>query len=107
VVSVTPGRTSFTFTVVSNGYFDAPGSQITFSLSQSRGDLYLTQHAEAKHSKIAVQVMGALQYTRSVWLEQAHNLRTLLGVQPSRPSVNWANPLDWIDLVGGNWDHWF
>jgi hypothetical protein len=39
--------TSFTITVDSTGYFDAPGSNITFTIAEAYGQVYLTQRGIA------------------------------------------------------------
>jgi RHS repeat-associated protein len=92
-VRVTTRQTSFTFTVVSGGYFDSPGSQITFSLSQHGGELYLTQQAQAHGSTILVQLADLFGYPESVWQRQALNLQRLLGIAPIDPRWPPARPL--------------
>jgi len=71
-------RTSFTFTVISNGYFDAPGSHIIFSLSQSQGYLYLSQRAEGYDSSLSGLAGAYSGFAEFTWNRQAANLRTLL-----------------------------
>ncbi len=75
-VSTTP--TSFTFTVISTGYFDSPGSHITFAITQRSGYLYLSQHGVGYNSTWEGLVGGYLGFAEYDWERQAQNLRTLL-----------------------------
>lgn len=100
-VSVDTTPTSFTFTVISSEYFDAPGAKISFSVANSNGELYLHQDAVARDTKLLAFLGVKAGYTRLVWDEQAHNLRQRLDVQ--RP-IHWTSPNDLADLVAGNWD---
>lgn len=104
VVRVSVTTTSFTFTVVSKNYFDEPGSQITFALSQHNGYLYLTQHAKGE---IASAFGGAGvygQFARYTWSQQAQNLRTMLAANyidshyPQNPDG--PRPLYWLGDSG-------
>lgn len=74
--------TSFTFTVTSNGYFDAAGSHITFSLSSRSGELYLSQNGDARNPNVFSTVGFDIGYIKYTWQQQANNLKTLLGVNP-------------------------
>jgi hypothetical protein len=71
VENVTP--TSFTFDVVSKGYFDPPGSTITFSTHESHGEVYLQQHAVADGAGIASNIIGP-ELAEITWESQAANL---------------------------------
>jgi hypothetical protein len=73
-----PGPTSFRFTVVSNDYFDLPGGTITFSLSQSHGSLYLSQHAEAKRGTFFGWAGVHARKAKETWILQGDNLRRIL-----------------------------
>ncbi|WP_245828191.1 RHS repeat-associated core domain-containing protein [Micromonospora avicenniae] len=106
-VYVTTTDTSVKFTVVSDKYFDARGSTITFSVVEKKGDLYLSQHAEASETKLAAGIGVKAGYARQNWNDQAHNLRVLLRSTPSHPSIDWTSPTDLTDLATGNWHHWF
>jgi hypothetical protein len=77
-----PSPASFRFTVISHRYFDAPGSTITFSLGQSGGILYLSQHGISRNTRLIPEIAIYLGYTESVWQQQARNLQYLLGVEP-------------------------
>jgi RHS repeat-associated protein len=73
-----PSNTSFKFTVTQKGYFDAPGSTITFSLYEKNGNLYLHQHGIALNSDL----IGEYGYTQGIyaktWQAMACNLQKLL-----------------------------
>ncbi|GIH19291.1 type IV secretion protein Rhs [Rugosimonospora africana] len=73
-----PGPTSFKFTVVSNNYFDYPGGTITFSLSQSHGSLYLSQHADVKRGTFIGWAGVHARVAKETWTRQADNLRRIL-----------------------------
>ncbi|MER8046658.1 RHS repeat-associated core domain-containing protein [Streptomyces sp. NPDC094032] len=77
-VQVSTEKTSFTFTVVSDEYFDKPGSTITFAIHQRDNTLYLTQTAHgidaAPHVLFGVD-SGLSKWT---WMRQAWNLSSLL-----------------------------
>ncbi|WP_280688893.1 RHS repeat-associated core domain-containing protein [Kitasatospora sp. GAS204B] len=102
VVLDTP--TSFTFIVESDRYFDRAGSTIRFSLSDEHNELYLTQHGEARSNSALVSAGKDAGFIHTTWKDMAHNLRTELGVAPSKPQIDWTSPGDWADLIGGNWD---
>ena len=74
---------SFEFTVISNGYFDAPGSHITFSLGRSHGKLYLSQHGVSANTLLAADIGVQLGYAEYSWHQQAHNLQRMLRVTAS------------------------
>jgi len=76
LVGVTATRTSMTFTVLEHGYFDGPGSTISFSTwSDSEGTTYLRQTAYAYGGNplvaFGVNRFGAYN---STWDSQARNL---------------------------------
>jgi hypothetical protein len=82
-VGVTTTETSVTFTVIENGYFDAPGSTIEFSTYERDGGVYLQQDAKAHGAEAYVAL--ALNETpfyesrsAGVWGKQAQNLATVL-----------------------------
>lgn len=78
--------TSFRFTVIAPGYFDAPGSTITFSLSQRNGNLYLSQHGQTTGEN----TLGHLAYTANLsgltWDRQVVNLASVLDPQYPDPT---------------------
>ncbi|WP_051969856.1 RHS repeat-associated core domain-containing protein [Kitasatospora azatica] len=102
VVLDTPA--SFTFIVMSDHYFDKAGSTIRFSLAADHNELYLTQHAEARSNSPFVHSGEMAGFIHTTWKDMAHNLRSNLGVKPSRPQVDWTSVSTWGDLIGGNWD---
>jgi RHS repeat-associated protein len=73
-------NTSFRFTVTSQGYFDSPGSTITFATSESRGNLYLSQHGVAQSTAFLPWVGVHAGYAELQWEKQADNLANLLGI---------------------------
>jgi RHS repeat-associated protein len=75
VVVSNTSPTSFTFTVISQSYFDPPGSTITFGLSDQAGSLTLTQTAHAP--EVFTNFLAPL-FARFIWDEQAANLSLLL-----------------------------
>jgi RHS repeat-associated protein len=100
-VSETP--TSVTFTVISNGYMDPPGSTITFSFSESHGQLYLTQHDQPKGGESGAKKIGLiLGLPQLTWWQQAINLAQLLGaecaVHAAEYYCRWPNG----DITHGN-----
>ncbi|MBT2498046.1 GNAT family N-acetyltransferase [Agromyces sp. ISL-38] len=76
-VSVSTTPTSVTFTVLSNGYFDEPGSKITFSTFERDGFVYLQQQASANQANMFV-AMGIDVGSEFVLTAQAQNLYNLL-----------------------------
>jgi hypothetical protein len=74
---------SFEFTVISSGYFDAPGSHITFSLGQSHGKLYLSQHGVSANTLLIPDIGVRLGFAEYTWQQQAHNLQRMLRVLAS------------------------
>lgn len=79
--------------MIGKGYFDSVGSQITFSLSENKGILYLSQHGVAPHTQMGPEIGVALGFAQYTWSEQAHNLAVFLGVayQPpaNHPGLVW------------------
>ncbi|HXS64574.1 MAG TPA: RHS repeat-associated core domain-containing protein [Streptosporangiaceae bacterium] len=73
-----PTPTSFKFTVIHHGYFDAPGSTITFSLYEKNGNLYLHQHGIAYNSDLFGQQGYERGIYASTWQAQACNLQVFL-----------------------------
>lgn len=78
-VDVTSSYTKFT--VISKGYFDAPGSTIQFSTYEEGGIVYLQRDA-AGHGADFFTWFGidVLKQNRGPWNIQAENLRGVLGV---------------------------
>ncbi|MGO4679393.1 RHS repeat domain-containing protein [Microbacterium sp. 2MCAF23] len=79
-VSTTP--TSVTFTVLDWGYFDGPGSQITFSTKQNDdGTVTFSQHGNAQYALVVSELLinrgHASEYP---WWRQAENLQCVGGV---------------------------
>ena len=60
------------------GYFDNPGSQITFSISSRKNGLYLTQHGWTTGSSYLGWLGTKLGFAKSTWQQQARNLRSAL-----------------------------
>lgn len=77
-VQVSTEKTSFTFTVTSDDYFDDPGSTITFAIIERDNNLYLTQTAHGIDPDGHVWAGVVLGFAENNWAEQAANLRTLL-----------------------------
>jgi RHS repeat-associated protein len=73
-------NTSFRFTVISQGYFDAPGSTITFATSESHGNLYLSQHGVASSTAFVPWVAVHAGVAEFQWIAQAASLANLLGI---------------------------
>jgi len=71
--------TSVTFTVVSDEYFDGPGSTITFRAEERKGIIYFEQQANAYDANVFVSPgvdFGAALIAS--WDQQALHLRNLL-----------------------------
>ncbi|MGV8911631.1 MAG: PA14 domain-containing protein [Rhodoglobus sp.] len=77
-VWVTSDATSVTFTVTSNGYFDAPGSKITFSTFKENGTVYLQQEGGAVGVDFFVARGVNFGFAHDNWASQADNLSGLL-----------------------------
>lgn len=99
VGDVTP--TSFNFTVIKEGYFDPPGSVITFSTFESGSsdasscgdggsEIYLQQHGYAPGNHGWLNIL-APTLARQTWNSQAENLRQV-AYRVEHPS---ANPSDY------------
>jgi RHS repeat-associated protein len=71
-------KTSFTFTVTGKGYFDDPGSQITFSISSRKGGVYLTQKGHTTGSSFFGWLGVKVGVAKSTWQQQARNLTNAL-----------------------------
>jgi RHS repeat-associated protein len=89
LVDVSEDDTSFTFTVMSDDYFDEPGSTITFRLSDRGGDLFLTQQAVGDARNVVLKA-AAPAGAWADWQVQADNLRTLL----DPPKITDLVPID-------------
>jgi len=76
-VWVTTTETSVTFTVMSNGYFDPPGSKITFSTFERDGLVYLQQETAASQTNLLVTMFVDLG-SYVTWTNQATNLYGML-----------------------------
>jgi RHS repeat-associated protein len=74
----TPSAISFEFTVLSGDYFDASGSTIQFWLSQSRGNLYLSQHGATTGENLTAHAAYLFPLESWTWDRQAVNLAELL-----------------------------
>jgi hypothetical protein len=78
-VKVSTTDTSVTFTVVSDGYFDAPGSTITLSTYQGKwGVIMLQQQAEGNDANDVVAAGIALGGSAYVGGLQAEKFREIL-----------------------------
>lgn len=76
-VVVTTTDTSVKFTVVSDGYFDGPGSTIEFSIVERGGQFYLQKVAEAEkvQAGVAQSASGGAFLT---WQKQADNFKNVV-----------------------------
>jgi RHS repeat-associated protein len=74
----TPG--SFEFTIVSEGFFDAPGSHVTFSLFEQNGNLYLNQHGYGYGTDLFGEIAYDDETFLHSWQGQACKLQKFLGV---------------------------
>ncbi|MGV8912717.1 MAG: RHS repeat-associated core domain-containing protein, partial [Rhodoglobus sp.] len=72
-VWVTTTDTSVTFRVVSNGYFDPPGSEITFSTYEENGWVMFRQSGSAEQVNLLVGPFAGVG-TPVTWERQAGNL---------------------------------
>lgn len=78
-VRVSTSDTKVRFTVASEGYFDSPGSTITFETGARDGKLYLKQHARAILSApLFFAVVGFFESAKPTWQTQAVNFRRVL-----------------------------
>lgn len=77
-VWVTTTDTSVKFTVTSNGYFDPPGSSITFSTFSRNGFVYLQQEASVSQANLRVAAGVDAGLAFNTWSQQAANLSGLL-----------------------------
>ena len=72
---VSTTATAVRFTVKSKGYFDSPGSTITFSTKVRKGNLYLRVSARSKEaSPVAWLGVNILGQAYGTWDQQASNL---------------------------------
>jgi RHS repeat-associated protein len=74
-------KTSFTFTVTGDGYFDDPGSQIKFSISSRKNGVYLTQRGHTTGSSFFGWLGVKAGVAKNMWQQQARNLRNALEKQ--------------------------
>jgi hypothetical protein len=75
-VAVTTTDTSVKFTVVGDGYFDAPGSTIEFSVIERDGLWVLSQDADAISANPLIMAgAGAFGLSQATWNQQSENLR--------------------------------
>ncbi len=80
---------SLTFTVTSNHYFDPAGSTITFSTSQSNGNVYLSQTANAPGAGTLSNLI-APTLAAETWQNQASNLTySMAGVGTCHENIGW------------------
>jgi hypothetical protein len=79
--------TNFRFKVIAPGYFNAPGSTITFSLSQRSGNLYLSQHGETTGENNLGHFAYAAGLSGLTWDRQAVNLASVLDPQYPDPET--------------------
>ena len=86
-VTVQTTGTSVKFTVVSDGYFDGPGSTIEFSIVEEGGEFYLRQIADAGHVDNLISTNIALSEEWGIWFlpgpgrtwdEQAENFAKVI-----------------------------
>ena len=78
-VRVSTSKTAVRFTVVSEGYFDSPGSTITFKTSTRDGKLYLSQHARAILTVPWIGIgVGVFKLSAPAWSNQATNFGRVL-----------------------------
>ena len=84
--------TSFTFLVNKTGYFDSPGSTITFSTIEEGCEVYLQQHGVAPSTTGSEGAAFEATATKIVWPMQGRNLQTVvrlaLGEQSSGVKLN-------------------
>jgi len=81
--------TSLKFTVTSKGYFDPPGSTISFSTSESGGQVYLQQTANAPDAGTLSNVV-APPVAKNTWANQASNLQNaVLGGSTCNDNAFW------------------
>lgn len=76
-VAVTTTDTSVKFTVISDGYFDGPGSTIEFSIVEDDGQFFLRKVADAHKAQLAIVPMVELGASFS-WEEQAFRFQKVL-----------------------------
>jgi len=89
LVGVDTTSTSVKFTVIASGYFDAPGSTITFSTYEDKGMIYLRQDAYSVGSDGYVAlaldgVLGLPPASANTWHQQSLNLVGLLSQEEPR-----------------------
>jgi RHS repeat-associated protein len=77
-VRVSTTRSSVRFTVVSEGYFDPPGSTITFTIRQTKIGVVLTQSARTTSTLPHTWFGVRLGLAWLNWKDQARNLRFLV-----------------------------
>ena len=76
-VPVTTTDTSVKFTVISDTYFDGPGSTIEFSIVDVNGEYVLRKRADAVNAN-QVAALGAAWAAEQTWNVQAENLKQVV-----------------------------
>lgn len=76
-VAVTTTDTSVKFTVISDDYFDGPGSTIEFSVVEIDGEFYLRKVADAVTAQAAVAPFAKFGAGKT-WSEQAENFQDVI-----------------------------
>ncbi|WP_147441708.1 hypothetical protein [Mycetocola lacteus] len=76
-VAVKTTDTSVKFTVVSDNYFDGPGSTIEFSIIEKDGEFYLRKVADAEKAQATV-VAGVTFGANDTWKKQAENFQSII-----------------------------
>lgn len=76
-VVVTTTGTSVKFTVISDGYFEGPGSTIEFSIVEVNGEYVLRKTAHAVNGVAGSGIIGA-PAAASMWDRQAENFRKVI-----------------------------
>jgi RHS repeat-associated protein len=88
-VRVSTTSTAVRFTVTSLGYFDTPGSTITFRTYKSKsGNVHFVQSARASVSVLPAFLANLGAYF--TWAEQAHNLSKAVRGAWKRPKYGWS-----------------
>ncbi|MFD9793909.1 RHS repeat-associated core domain-containing protein [Streptomyces sp. NPDC059070] len=92
LVRVHVDKTSTSFTVISENYFDDPGSVITFTTSEKNGKLYMTQRGVSEGSNLgtvfAVKVLGQADNT---WWQMGQNFRNYISPPMTQSRLYWLN----------------
>ncbi|MGW0885423.1 RHS repeat-associated core domain-containing protein [Streptomyces sp. NPDC002671] len=99
VVRVHTTSTSTSFVVISQSYFDDPGSVITFTTSEKNGRLIMTQRGESEGSNPLIWAAvkaGSADYT---WWKMGNNLRDHVEPPVTQSQLSWS--LTWDKIRGG------